>query len=83
MGQIQVDDMTSEILCTELRDFRPKSIGAVFKNVFCTNRPHGGARRGACQTSASDWASKECVCAKFGIDRGNGSGDNSRAKSVT
>ena len=33
MGQIHVDDMTVEILCTALRDFRPKSVGAVSKNV--------------------------------------------------
>ena len=46
MGLIYVDDMTIEILCTALCDFRPTSVGAVSINVFCKNRPHGGARRG-------------------------------------
>ena len=31
MGQIHVDDMTLEILCTALRDFRARSVEAVFK----------------------------------------------------
>ena len=31
MGQIHVDDMALEILCTGLRDFRPKSVGALAK----------------------------------------------------
>ena len=35
MGQIHFDDMTLEILCTDLRGFRAKSVGAVCKNVFC------------------------------------------------
>ena len=34
MGQIHVDDMSVEILCTDLRDFRAKSVGVVSKNVF-------------------------------------------------
>ena len=34
MGQILVGDMTLEILCTDLCDFRAKSVGAVSKNVF-------------------------------------------------
>ena len=35
MRQIHsVDDITLEILCTDLRDFRPKSVGVVSKNVF-------------------------------------------------
>ena len=34
MGQIHVDDMTLEIVCTDLRDFRAKCVGAVSKNVF-------------------------------------------------
>ena len=34
MGQVHVDDMTLEILCTNLLDFRAKSVGAVSKNVF-------------------------------------------------
>jgi len=46
MGQIHVDDMTLEILCTDLCDFRAKSVGAVSKNVFCKNWPYGGARGG-------------------------------------
>ena len=46
MGQIHVDEMTLEILCTDLRDFRAKSVGAVSKNVFYKKRPDGGARGG-------------------------------------
>ena len=34
MGQIHVDDMTLEIMCTTLPDFRANSVGAVSKNVF-------------------------------------------------
>ena len=49
MGQIHVDDMSVDILCSDLRDFRAKIVGAVSKNVFCKNRPHGGARRGPCE----------------------------------
>ena len=48
MGQIHVDDMTLEILCTALRDFRAKSVGAVSKNVFCKSRPDGGVRWDRC-----------------------------------
>ena len=44
MGQINVDDMTLEVLCTDLRHFRAKYVGAVSKNMFCKYRPHGGAR---------------------------------------
>ena len=29
---------------------------------------------------SSGLAAKECVCAKFGMDRGNGGGDMSRGK---
>ena len=43
MGQILVDNMTVEILCTALCDFRAKSVGAVSINVFCKNGPDGGA----------------------------------------
>ena len=49
MGKIHVDDMTLEILCTDLRDFRTKSVGAVSKNVFYKKRPDGGARGGPCE----------------------------------
>ena len=34
MGQIHVDEMSVDILCTDLRDFRAKCVGAVSKNVF-------------------------------------------------
>ena len=34
MGQIHVDDMSVDILCTDWHDFRAKSVGAVSKNVF-------------------------------------------------
>ena len=84
MGQIHVDDMTLEILCTDLCDFRAKSVGAVSKNVFCKNWPHGGARRRQCEKAGLEVAicHPRSVCAKFGIDRGNGCGDKGRAKSV-
>ena len=39
MGQIHVDDMTLEILCTALRDFRAKSVGAVSKMCFAKISP--------------------------------------------
>ena len=42
--------------------------------MFCKNRPHGGAG-GPYEKSGS-----QGVCAKFGMDRGNGSGDMNRAK---
>ena len=34
MGQIHVDGMSVDILCSNLRDFRAKTVGAVAKNVF-------------------------------------------------
>ena len=34
MGPIHVDDMSVDILCTDLRDFRAKSVGVVSKKVF-------------------------------------------------
>ena len=34
MGQIKVDGKSVDILCTDLHDFRAKSVGAVSKNVF-------------------------------------------------
>ena len=82
---MRVDGMSVEILCTALRDFRAKSVGAVSKNVFCKNRPDGGARRGACEESGAEVVicHPRSVCAKFGIDRANGGGDKSRGKSVT
>ena len=49
MGQIHVDEMSVDIPCTDLCDFRAQIVGAVSVNVFCKNRPHGGARRGACE----------------------------------
>ena len=67
---------------TDWRDFRAKSVGSVSKNVLHKNRPHGGARGGPCEKAgvklviSLPWS----VCAKFGIDRGNGCGDKSRAK---
>ena len=36
MGQLMhVDDMTVDILCTDLRDFRVESVRALSINVFC------------------------------------------------
>ena len=48
MGQIHVEETSVDILCTDLCDFWAKIVGAVSKNVFCKNRPQGGARRGSC-----------------------------------
>ena len=85
MGQIHVDDMTLEILCTDLCDFRAKSVGAVSKNVFNKKRPGGGTRGGPYEKAGLEVVicHPRSVCAKFGIDRGNGSGDKSWGKSVT
>ena len=38
MGQIRVDGMTLEILCTQLCVFRPKSVGAVSKKYVLKNK---------------------------------------------
>ena len=34
MGPIHVDDMSVDILCSDLRDFMAKYVGSVSKNVF-------------------------------------------------
>ena len=34
MGQIHVDGMSVDILCSNLRDFRAKTVGVVGKNVL-------------------------------------------------
>ena len=34
MGQVHVDEKSVDILCSDLCDFRAKSVGAVSKNVF-------------------------------------------------
>ena len=77
MGQIYVDEMTLEILCTDLRDSRPKSVVAVSKIVSSNNRPHGGGRRRVCEKSQSltlsRWERREreqvhtfvCVCRAY------------------
>ena len=65
MGEMHVDDMTLEILCTALCDYREKSVRAVSKNMFCKDLPDGGARGGPCEKSGHggcDLPSKECVC---------------------
>ena len=53
--------MTVEILCTALCDVRAKSEGAVSKNVFYKNGPHGGARRGPCEKCGL-WFGRQGVC---------------------
>ena len=45
MGQIHVDDMTLDILCTNVQDFMAEAVGTVCKNVFRKNRPDSGARQ--------------------------------------
>ena len=54
--------MTLEILSAALHDFRPKSVGAVSKNVFCKYRPDGGARRGACENSGAEVVICHAIC---------------------
>ena len=69
--------MTLERLCTNFRDFRAKSVGVVFQNVFDKGRPGGGARGGPCEKSGLEvviWHPR-CVCVKFGVNRVNGRGD--------
>ena len=69
--------MTVEILSTDLRDFWTKSVGVVYRNVFCKHRPHGGARTGPfekCGAEVLNWHPGS-VCAHFGSDRANGAGD--------
>ena len=79
-GRIHVDDMSVDILCTDLRDFRANIVGAVSKNVFCKNRPHGSAiEEGLVRNEVVVWQPRS-VCAKFGMDRGNDDRDMSRAK---
>ena len=77
MGQMRVDDLTLEILCTDLCDFRAKSVGTVSKNVLCKNRPNGGARRGLCEKCGTEV--QHCypgsACAKLDRDRAYGGGD--------
>ena len=34
MGEIHIDDMSVDILCSDLRDFRAKFVGVVSKKVF-------------------------------------------------
>ena len=53
MGQIHVDDMTLEILFSDLRNYRAKTVGAVSKNGFRKNWPHGGAR--GAHVRKQDW----------------------------
>ena len=47
---VRVDHMTMEIVYTELRDVWMKCVGlrVINRNVFCPNRPHGGAITGRC-----------------------------------
>ena len=54
-------------------------------NVVSKKQPHGGARTGACEKSGAEVVicQPRSVCAKFGMDRGNGARDKSRGKSVT
>ena len=75
--------MTLEIMCTDLRDFRTKSVGAASKNCFAkiglmVALEEGHVRN---QVEVVVWHVRS-VCAKFGMDRGSGSGDKRRAKSV-
>ena len=83
MGNGTNDDMTLEILCRNLRDFRAKICGVVVKNVFCKKRPDGCARGSPLEKSGLQFVicHPGSVCAK--LDRGLGCRDKSRAKSVT
>ena len=64
MGQIHGDDMTLEIPCIALHDFRLKSVGMVSKMCFAKiclmeaqEESHVRNQAGGC-----DLPSKECVC---------------------
>ena len=46
---LHINDKTVEILCTKLSDFWLKSVGVLSKNIYWKIRPHGGARRSACE----------------------------------
>ena len=69
--------MTIEILCADLRDVWAKFVGVMERNVFCKNRPHGGAIPGLSRNFEAEvhcWHPRS-VCAKFRSNRTSGSGD--------
>ena len=72
----QVDHITVEILSTNLHEFRTKSVGAVSRNMFCENQPHGGATTGLCEKYGAEVQNFHAgsVCAKLERDRTNGAG---------
>ena len=77
IGQIRLDHMTIEILCTDLRDFWINSEGVISKRLFYISRPTGGAIKGPCEKCGAEvlkWHPGS-VCAKFGRDRANCAGD--------
>ena len=48
MGQIHVDGMSVDILCSNLRYLRGKTV-VEWAKMCCKNRPEGGTRRGPCE----------------------------------
>ena len=74
---MRVDHMTIEILCADLRDVWANFVGVTERNVFCKNRPHGGAIPGLSRKFGSEvhcWHPRS-VCAQFRSDRTSGAGD--------
>ena len=74
---MRVDHMTIEILCADLRDVWAKFVGVTERNVFCKNRPHGGAILGLsrkCGAEVHCWHPRS-VCAQFRSNRTSGAGD--------
>ena len=77
IGDIHVDHMTIEILCADLCDIWAKFVGVTERNVFCKNRPHGGAIPGLSRKCGSEvhcWHPRS-VCAQFHSNRTSGPGD--------
>ena len=64
-------------MCADLRDVWAKFVGVTERNVFCKNRPHGGARPGLSRKFEAEvhcWHPRS-VCAKFRSNRTSGAGD--------
>ena len=77
IGDMCVDHMTIEILCADLCDIWAKFVGVTERNVFCKNRPHGGAIPGLSRKCGSEvhcWHPRS-VCAQFHSNRTSGPGD--------
>ena len=74
---MRVDHMTTEILCADLRDIWAEFVGVTERNLFCKNRPHGGAipdLSRKCGSEVHCWHPRS-VCAEFHSNRTSGAGD--------